>query len=1780
MINQIFVELNHVAQVRLTTALASPTIPLAQLFCLGADPSLDRFLKAMQGAARYDVDVAVSRLLMWRQAKVEQAQVSYRGGKPADSNVERQMLLTDFLYSRALIEILSGADGDGTFPLGAARDVALLALLQEMPARGDGTTAGEDRQRVADLFAQSIGCLSKGRFDLIVSVFMQELDRAESSTQLTASLISRMTFVALTLYPLEKLEKSFAFLEHCSARFRQARSDKVKTAWAGLFVELITPIAAIAKSEVNVPIVKKFIESLFLAANENVKKKKNLVTMLPLVTAILSMCPKAIFLKRWPTTLNACLTILKTDKSALQTIAIDCIYRLTWVYAVKFKGSESEEITCSRFDLIIDALFAKGSYQIIPRHASRSILVRLLLFMVNVQLDYVGDVILSLLSLDSGKAVLHPERITLGLRAFLTVTNHLQLENVPPAPTVMSEVMPDGRDTQVKTQLLTALLIDDDAELLGLGLHMEPVRIALAKVMRSLELQMNLAMFQTNPALQDRVAQEAVARENKEMFDLLKICMVAVPRILPLNPSLAHVVEVMCRCTISIDEELCRISKNTLRSLITERPDERSMIVWAYVCFIMFDVPDNELCTVKKCFLVLLRLLHQWRQCLEPYVSDADISESLQYEDNQEDLSDNDGEEKTSGSKEKLPSPSQCHFDDGGGSTIEADGYMQIDPTESAGFPQGGALREMARAILSKGKKKGRRSSREAEKFTAKSHLQFQNEESSLQQLLLAIESVVVSIFPQHTCRKTLIAILRVVGALRDSLGVRRDNEINLSCALESRASDIIQQDIENFVAKVKDNKNKGAASVTASPPVSSMPVSLTDDALPMWGPLLPNDDLNDIDLYSNLSTGALEDLADASSKECWATVVHSLFSDGYVVRKCFNVMYQGWHYLCDRLLVISAVLDIDVRSFSTDTAVRRINRIPRCVGVPMFEGYLSLSCTLVSFNLGVREHTDETMNSVTMLPFRRPTSSPATRRSRTDQIDVPITVSPENFMQFMIPLLREEREDIIEAILSAIRYCSPEVYLALSDELQPLVRAALDLRSEPYKKKRRRDQLRIVVGQVHHVTARAAVGYCANETGTSVHDRLARYLTGTRSYLEMESGTEATALHDLQLSLCAFVNTMCEGLGDICLYERLFTDEVRADLFGLFASWCDPVRPEVSRLDVRCQAVRAIASLCRGVVFDKRASVTGQCYLFEWLQTVLVSNDNDFTESGGRAVRFLLSYNDDPAIFEWAVDLCYSSGSHVRSRIFMALAATLEDDSGQAKNLAEQREKCLALALHMCADYGVSGHAAWELVATLSRTYFGHYNFSAPPSSDVRLLRSRNQLILTRYVAEQCHVELGPGMLKELLKRWARMEPTSTARRQLKFVNCLVPWLEKLNLTRFPDQQNINGDERTNSTEDNYAAFSGFDVTNGPRLSTQAIELLRNLFFISAQFSGVLDAEVSRLWAALGSSEQNVIVIIEYLVTKANFLRLPRFFENARRVVVCVAQVHLNAVVQTLLDCLQATEFSKTPRALVGTDMLSQPSSIAPPNTPPFGMGDVQRRTELFGNPNEALTGPVNSAFLFFEDVISCFASFNWMANVPCLLQASVCYVDAPDRYIRRRSNQIVVNLARATGGISESIGVSISPAWPYEDASPLIWRPKSATDLEIYVNQLVDCFGSHSVDRFKNTWSEKSLEWATNCQVRHYAGRSFQIFYSLQPKLSHEPLQKIFIRLADSIGDPSPEVQGYTVDICLSLLELIQADTCPTSLVYIFWAAVTLLESDHVHEFALVRLFFLTNC
>lgn len=53
-----------------------------------------------------------------------------------------------------------------------------------------------------------------------------------------------------------------------------AKKTEVKQAWANLFVQLLHPVAATVDTEVNVPVLRQFIEMLYQYALDQAKKSK------------------------------------------------------------------------------------------------------------------------------------------------------------------------------------------------------------------------------------------------------------------------------------------------------------------------------------------------------------------------------------------------------------------------------------------------------------------------------------------------------------------------------------------------------------------------------------------------------------------------------------------------------------------------------------------------------------------------------------------------------------------------------------------------------------------------------------------------------------------------------------------------------------------------------------------------------------------------------------------------------------------------------------------------------------------------------------------------------------------------------------------------------------------------------------------------------------------------------------------------------------------------------------------------------------------------------------------------------------------------------------------------------------------------------------------------------------------------------------------------------------------------------------------------------------------
>ncbi|XP_076873686.1 protein furry homolog-like [Brachyhypopomus gauderio] len=93
--------------------------------------------------------------------------------------------------------------------------------------------------------------------------------------QSVISLIMGMKFFRVKMYPVEDFEASFQFMQECAQYFLEVKDKDIKHALAGLFVEILIPVAAAVKNEVNVPCLKNFVEMLYQTTFDLSSRKKH-----------------------------------------------------------------------------------------------------------------------------------------------------------------------------------------------------------------------------------------------------------------------------------------------------------------------------------------------------------------------------------------------------------------------------------------------------------------------------------------------------------------------------------------------------------------------------------------------------------------------------------------------------------------------------------------------------------------------------------------------------------------------------------------------------------------------------------------------------------------------------------------------------------------------------------------------------------------------------------------------------------------------------------------------------------------------------------------------------------------------------------------------------------------------------------------------------------------------------------------------------------------------------------------------------------------------------------------------------------------------------------------------------------------------------------------------------------------------------------------------------------------------------------------------------------------
>lgn len=252
---------------------------------------------------------------------------------------------------------------------------------------------------------------------------------------------------------------------------------------------------------------------------------------------------------------------------------------------------ESNSATQSRLQSIVNSLFPKGSKGVVPRDTPLNIFVKIIQFIAQERLDFaMREIVFDLLMVGRPiKMILTPERMSIGLRAFLVVADSLQQkEGEPPMPRTTG-TMPSGNTLRVKKTFLNKVLTDETARSIGMSAYFPYVRRILVDILRALDLHYGRPLIMTNTQNITK-EQEINTGDRKPRIDLFRTCVAAVPRLIPDGMSGVELVEMLSRLTVHMDEELRGLAYQSLQTLVVDFPDWRQDVLGGFTQFLAKEV--------------------------------------------------------------------------------------------------------------------------------------------------------------------------------------------------------------------------------------------------------------------------------------------------------------------------------------------------------------------------------------------------------------------------------------------------------------------------------------------------------------------------------------------------------------------------------------------------------------------------------------------------------------------------------------------------------------------------------------------------------------------------------------------------------------------------------------------------------------------------------------------------------------------------------------------------------------------------------------------------------------------------------------------------------------------------------------------------------------------------------------------------------------------------------------------------------------------------------------
>uniref|UniRef100_A0AAZ3RNK1 Furry homolog b (Drosophila) n=1 Tax=Oncorhynchus tshawytscha TaxID=74940 RepID=A0AAZ3RNK1_ONCTS len=1637
-LKSLFANFTSVSERKIRIIMAEPLEkPLNKSLQRGEDLQFDQLISTMSSLAEYCLPSILKTLFDWykRQNGLEDESHEYRprantksksDEQQKDYLLERRDLAIDFIFSLVLIEVLKQIP---LHPLmdGLIQEVINLAFKHFKYKEGYlGPNTG-NMHMVADLYAEVVGVVAQSRFPAVRKKFISELKELRQKEQnhyvfqSTISLIMGVKFFRIKMYPVEDFEASFQFMQECAQYFLEVKDKDIKHSLAGLFVEILVPVAATVKNEVNVPCLRNFVESLYDTTLDLSSRKKHSLALFPLVTCLLCVSQKQLFLNRWHIFLNNCLSNLKNKDPKMARVALEALYRLLWVYMIRIK-CESNTGTQSRLTSITTTLFPKGSRSVVPRDMPLNIFVKIIQFIAQERLDFaMKEIIFDLLCVGKpAKAFsLNPERMNIGLRAFLVIADALQQKDGEPPMPNTGATLPSGNSLKKKKTYLSKTLTEDEAQLIGMSLYYSQVRKAIDNILRHLDKEVGRCMMLTNVQMLNKEPEDMITGERKPKIDLFRTCVAAIPRILPDSMSKPELIDLLSRLTVHMDDELRLISQNSLQSLLLDFSDWREDVLFGYTHFLLREVQDTHQGLQDSSIKLLLQLLTQWRLTLQ-----------------------------VPGNK------------------------------------------------------------RAAEVCSASPRLPDRSPHCSV---LHAVEGLALLLLCscQTSTRKLAVSVLREIRILFNTIG--HDDDKPMIEVMDQLSPAVM----DSFVhVAVSDS--------------STLPLSHHVDLqwLVEWTARLVSS-AYDVKSPSHVWIYA------QCVKDPWVLCLHSFLRQEHLPKLCPTALSYAWPYAFTRLQLLLPLVDPNspVNAKKTSSAGSSDSSIS------LWRNYLILCLGVAKPSIMSPGHLRASTPEIT-----------ATTPDGSVTYDNKVIGTPSVawLLKQLVPLMRAESIEITECLVLG---------LGRTNALNK-------------KRRERRDLLRLQLLRIFELLADAGV-ISDSTNGALERDSLAlgalflEYVDLTRMLLEAENDKELDVLKDIRAHFSGMVANLIQC---VPVHHRRFLfpqQSLRHHLFILFSQWAGPFSVMFTPLDrysdrnhqitryQYCSLKAMSAVLCCGPVFDN-VGLSTDGYLYKWLDNILACHDIRVHRLGCEVVILLLELNPDQVnLFNWAVDRCFTGSYQLASGCFKAIATVCG-----SRNYPCDIVTLLNLVLFKSSDtsreiYEISMQLMQVLEAKLcvyskrmveqkpGNILYGTHG-PLPPLYSVSLSSLSTQLA-------SMYPELTLPLFSEVSQRFSTTHPNG---RQI-MLSYLLPWLSNIELV----DTGLLPPASSPCTPEEEPRGRAHTLGLAPRLrgngwgSVQASSLvLNNLMFMTAKYGDeVPGPEMENAWNALVSNEKwsnNLRTALQFLISLCGVSSDTTLLPYIKKVVIYLCRNNTIQTMEELLFELQQTDpvnpvvlhCDNPPfyRFAASNKMSAHHSGE---RRLLIGWGQILANSFLF--PLFCLYRLTNSimccvvrslrcniAVIFMtEMVVDHSVREDWALHLPLLLHAlflgtvpSLC-------------------LCLSVFGLA-LVRTPFGPLWVHEDITPKNPNCKSSDQLSNFLRHVISVFKESKSDfHLEQQLSDVALQTALCSSSRHYAGRSFQIFRALKQPINAHAVSDLLSRLVEVVGEHGDEVQGYVMEVLLTL-------------------------------------------